>query len=274
MFFPMLRPFPPPWKTVRYMPYDYSPELLLAAIAIVVGIAAFVHGVIGIGFPLITTPCIALLTDLKTAVLVTVLPNILLNVLSILRGGNWRDNLAEHWRLAAYVFVGSLVGTQFLIGLPAEPLKLALALMMLVSLNLNRLKTWDWSFLTTRRRTSEAAFGLAAGVLSGTVNVSVPPLAIYFLGLALSPTATVQLFNVCFIVGKLTQAGTLAAHGEFTAAILWQSAGLTVLAGICLIPGMRIQSRLETATYRRWLNATLALMAALMLVQVGLVWWR
>ena len=209
------------------MPHDLlSPPLLLACIALIVGIAAFAHGVIGVGFPLITTPCIALLTDLKTAVLITVLPNILLNILSILRGGNWRDSLLKHWRLAAYVLLGSLVGTQLLIGLPAEPLKLALALMMLVSINLNRLKKLDWSFLRRHRRTSEAAFGLIGGILSGTVNVSVPPLAIYFIGLDLSPVATVQLFNLCFIVGKLTQAGTLAAHGEFTAAILWQSAGL------------------------------------------------
>lgn len=257
------------------MPHDFlSPPLLLACIALIVGIAAFAHGVIGVGFPLITTPCIALLTDLKTAVLITVLPNILLNTLSILRGGNWRDSLLKHWRLAAYVLLGSLVGTQLLIGLPAEPLKLALALMMLVSINLNRLKKLDWSFLRRHRRTSEAAFGLIGGILSGTVNVSVPPLAIYFIGLDLTPVATVQLFNLCFIVGKLTQAGTLAAHGEFTAAILWQSAGLTVLAVACLIPGMRIQARMDASTYRRWLNRTLLLMAALMLLQVGLAWAR
>lgn len=247
---------------------------ILAAIALVVAVAAFAHGVIGVGFPLITTPCIALLTDMKTAVLVTVLPNILLNVLSILRGGNWRDSLLQHWRLAAYVLLGSLVGTQLLIGLPAEPLKLALALMMLVSINLNRLKKLDWSFLSRHRRSSEAAFGLLGGILSGTVNVSVPPLAIYFLGLSLSPTATVQLFNLCFIVGKLTQAGTLAAHGEFSADILWQSAGLTVLAVVFLLPGMRLQSRLDAATYRRWLNFTLLAMALVMLLQVGLAWSR
>lgn len=248
-----------------------SPVFMPLAIATVVAVAAFAHGLIGVGFPLITTPCIALFTDLKTAVLITVLPNILLNVLSILRGGNWRASLARHWRLAAYVLVGSLVGTQLLIGLPAAPLKLALGLMMLVSINLNRLKKLDWSALT-RHRLSEAGFGLVAGVLSGTVNVSVPPLAIYFMGMDLSPTATVQVFNLCFIVGKLTQAGTLAAHGQFTLAILWQSALLTVLAVACLIPGMKIQSRLDPAIYRRWLNHTLLLMAALMLLQVALEW--
>jgi len=267
-----------PYVVCRFLPQMsadlLSPALLLTLIALVVGIAAFAHGVIGVGFPLITTPCIALLTDMKTAVLVTVLPNILLNTLSILRGGNWRESLLRHWRLAAYVLVGSLVGTQLLMGLPAEPLKLVLALMMLVSVNLNRLKKLDWSFLKRHRRLSEAGFGLIGGILSGTVNVSVPPLAIYFIGLELSPTATVQLFNLCFIVGKLTQAGTLAFHDAFDAQVLWQSAGLTILAVACLIPGMRIQSRMDAATYRHWLNITLLAMAAIMLLQVFLAWSR
>lgn len=249
-----------------------APTFMLLSIAAVVAVAAFAHGLIGVGFPLITTPCIALLTDMKTAVLITVLPNILLNTLSILRGGNWRHSLARHWCLAAYVLLGSLAGTQLLIGLPVLPLKLALALMMLVSVNLNRLQKMDWSPLT-RHRLSEAAFGLIAGVLSGTVNVSVPPLAIYFMGMDLSPTAMVQVFNLCFIVGKLTQAGTLAAHGEFTLTILWQSALLTVLAVACLFPGMRIQSSIPAATYRAWLNKTLLLMALVLLIQVGYSWF-
>lgn len=255
------------------LPQDlFSSALPLLPIALVVAIAAFAHGIMGIGFPLITTPCITLLTDLKTAVLITVLPNILINILSILRGGNWRTTLAQHWPLAAYVLLGSLIGTQLLMGLPANPLKLALALMLLVSLNLNRLKTLDWAKLFCRRRLAEGAFGLSAGILSGTVNISVPPLAIYFMGLRLTPTATVQLFNLCFIVGKLTQAGTLAAHGQFSAPILWQSGALTVLGAICLIPGMALQARLEAATYRRWLDRTLLLMALFMLAQVAYTW--
>lgn len=255
------------------LPQDlFSSALPLAPIALIVAVAAFAHGVIGVGFPLITTPCIALLTDLRTAVLITVLPNILINILSILRGKDWRTTLARHWPLATYVLLGSLLGTQLLMGLPANPLKLALALMLLVSLNLGRLKTLDWSRIFRHRRLAEGSFGIAAGILSGTVNISVPPLAIYFMGLSLTPTATVQLFNLCFIVGKLTQAGTLAAHGQFTAPILWQSAGLTLLGALCLIPGMALQSRLEAATYRRWLDRTLLLMALVMLAQVAYTW--
>jgi len=58
-------------------------------IAIIV-IAGLAHGTIGFGFPLVSTPLVALLVDIKTAVLLTVLPNVAVNMISILRGGNWR----------------------------------------------------------------------------------------------------------------------------------------------------------------------------------------
>lgn len=242
--------------------------LILLATFVVVAVAAFVHGFIGLGFPIITTPCLAVITDLRTAVILTVLPNIAVNIVSIARGGQWSDSLGQHWRLAIYVLLGSLLGTQLLVGLPPEPLKLGLAAMIVVSLNLNRIKRFDWRRLLARRRLSEACFGTVAGILSGTVNVSVPPLAIYFMGLQMTPLATVQVFNLCFIIGKLTQAGSLAAAGLLGRADLLASLPLTVVALICLRLGMGFGQRLSPDAYRSWLDRTLWAMAAVLVLQV------
>ncbi|MEI6737736.1 MAG: sulfite exporter TauE/SafE family protein, partial [Pseudomonadota bacterium] len=57
----------------------YSFSLLswqVFAIALVAGLA---HGVSGFGFPLISTPVVALFTDVRTAVILTLLPNIVVN---------------------------------------------------------------------------------------------------------------------------------------------------------------------------------------------------
>ena len=43
--------------------------------AIIVGFAALIHGTIGIGFPLIATPLLARVTDVRTAILLLVLSN-------------------------------------------------------------------------------------------------------------------------------------------------------------------------------------------------------
>lgn len=248
---------------------DHS-TLVLVATILIVAFAGFVHGFIGLGFPMITTPCLALLTDLKTAVIVTVLPNVAVNLVSIARGGNWSASLGPHWRLAIYVLLGSLLGTQLLVGLPADPLKLALAAMIVVALQLERIKRFDWKRLLARRRLAEAGFGTLAGILSGTVNVSVPPLAIYFMGLQLTPLATVQVFNLCFIVGKLTQAVTLAAAGLLGTAELKASLPLAIIALLCLRLGMAFGKRLSPAGYRAWLDRTLWAMAVVLVLQVAL----
>lgn len=251
----------------------FQPSLFLSFVLFTVAVAAFAHGLVGVGFPLITTPVIALLADLRTAVLITVLPNIAVNLVSIVRGGNWRASIGKHWPIAAYVLVGSIIGTHILIDMPAEPMKLALAVMILVYLNLSRVKKLDWSRLRRHPLISEMGFGLVAGVLSGTVNVTVPPLAVYFMALNLAPAGMVHLFNLCFIVGKGTQAVTLGAAGQFTAKVLWLSAVLIALSMAFLWAGLRVQGRMSTATYQRWLNATLFLMALVLIVQVGTNWW-
>src|SRR5271169_4119225 len=158
----------------------YSPAMIAAFVAIVI-VGAIAHGVIGFGFPLISTPLIALLIDVKTAVLITVLPNIFVNVVSILRGGNWRESIGRHWPMAIWVVLGTLVGTHFLLVAPSELLQVGLAAMIIVFLAQARIRHLDWTWIVRRPTTSGVAFGLVAGLLSGAVNVGAPPLLIYFM---------------------------------------------------------------------------------------------
>src|SRR6516225_11333444 len=99
----------------------FSPATIAEIIAIIV-IAGLAHGTIGFGFPLVSTPLVALLVDIKTAVLVTVLPNITVNVISILRGGNWRASIGRYWPLAVWVVLGTLIGSHLLLTVRHEPL--------------------------------------------------------------------------------------------------------------------------------------------------------
>src|SRR5208282_2000561 len=104
----------------------FSPAMIVAFAAIIV-VGGIAHGAIGFGFPLISTPLIALLIDVKTAVLITLVPNIAVNVVSILRGGNWRESIGRHWPLAIWVALGTIVGTRVLLVAPPELLQLVLA---------------------------------------------------------------------------------------------------------------------------------------------------
>ena len=107
----------------------FAPVMIAALVAIVI-LGGIAHGAIGFGFPLISTPLVALLIDIKTAVLITVVPNIAVNVVSIVRGGNWRESIGRYWPIAMWVVLGTMIGTHFLLVAPPELLQLLLAAMI------------------------------------------------------------------------------------------------------------------------------------------------
>jgi uncharacterized membrane protein YfcA len=239
-----------------------------AAIVAIVVVGALAHGAIGFGFPIISTPFVALLIDVKTAVLLTVIPNVAINLISILRGGRWRESIGQHWPVAVCVVAGTLIGTRLLITAPPEPLRLLLAAMILVYLQQDRLRRLDWSWILRAPRRAGVGFGLAGGILSGAVNVAAPPLIIYFMTLELRPVAMTQVLNLCFLAGKTTQAASLGiAHAGGTG-MLARSLPLTAIAVAALLGGMRLQSRMQPDTYRKLLRATLWVMTVLLIAQV------
>ena len=236
--------------------------------------AGLAHGAIGFGFPLVSTPLVALITDVRTAVLTTLLPNIVLNVISIVRGGAWRETLRRHWAVAAYVLLGTIAGTRVLAYANQDVLRLLLAAMIVVYLLVSRLRGVDWTRLQRFPRAAPLVFGSLAGFFSGTVNVAVPPLLVYFSSLALPPLAMTQALNLSFLVGRSTQALTLAWSGPLGLGMLLLSVPLSVIATLALGGGFRLQRHIEPATFARLLRAVLWAMAATLAGQVGRAYFR
>jgi uncharacterized membrane protein YfcA len=241
-----------------------SDHLLL--ILLILASAGFVHGLLGIGFPLLATPLIALFTDVRTAILLLLIPTMTINIASMVRGGRWGRSIGRYWPLALYVALGSIAGTRLLIVTTPAPYKLLMAAVLLGYLNAQRLggrQLW----INTRPRTAMAVFGLLAGLLAGTVNAAVPALVIYALELQLPATAMVQVFNLCFLAGKLSQAATFGADGLFSLQVIRVTLPPALLALGGLVAGMAVRSRFDTRAYHRWLRAALLVIAILLVVQ-------
>jgi len=242
---------------------------MIATAAAIIVLAGLAHGTLGFGFPIISTPLVALVVDVKTAVLVTVLPNIAVNIVSILRGGNWRESIGKYWPLALWVVLGTLAGSRLLLTAPHEPLQLLLALMIVVFLMQDRLGRLDWSWVKRKPQLAAFFFGLLAGVLSGAVNVALPPLVIYLMTQQLSPIALTQTLNLCFIAGKTVQAIALGVSDAQSQQMLYASLPLIPLAVVAVYAGMRLQSRISAETYNRLLRRALGAIAALLVLQVA-----
>jgi uncharacterized membrane protein YfcA len=229
--------------------------------------AGFTQGALGFGFPTISTPVLVLVTDVKTAIILNLLPNFVVNLIGVIRGGNWRASLGKYWPVAVYVLIGSFLGAQFLIVAPQEPVRLLLALIIIAYLYQQRLAKLNWSWLTRHPRLSEFAFGMTGGFFSGSVNNSLPPLLIYFMLLGVEITVMTQILNLCFLGGKMVQAATLAFSGEIRLSAALANLPLTLIALAGLYTGTRLQNRFSTQAYNRALRAVLVVIALVLIVQ-------
>ncbi len=248
---------------------DVTILLLYTAI---IGVAALFHGTVGIGFPLIATPALALFTDVRTAILLLVVPTLVINLVNIIKGGQWGRSIAVYWPLAAYGTMGSFIGTRLLIAVPAETFRPLLAAMLIVYLNAERIGI-GFRWIQRHPRIASAVFGLLAGILGGTVNVMLPALIIYALEVRMSRKVTIQVFNFCFLFGKLTQGAVFIHAGLMTSDLLGASIPLSLLALAVMVAGMRIRDNIPAHTYRVWLRRFLAVLAVILVIQsVRFLW--
>lgn len=70
-----------------------------------------VPGTLDLDFPLMATPLLALWVDVQTAILVTLLLTVAVNIVSLLRGGNWHESIGRYWPLAAFAVLASMACT-------------------------------------------------------------------------------------------------------------------------------------------------------------------
>ena len=242
----------------------------LAFLTVVCLIAGFAHGALGFGFPLVATPLVALVIDIKSAIAILAPITLVLVVLSVLGGGALKALLRAHWFMPLTVALGAWLGTRLLLAAPAEPFLLVLAAVIVLYLNLDRLHAGPNPVVTRWRVPFGIGFGLVAGASEALANVAGPVLLIYFMLLGLAPSQIVQTLNLCFSFGKTSQVGTWIAAGTISAATWLTIAALTLPSVATLYIGMRVRSRIDAATYRRWLRGALAVMAALLVGQFAI----
>jgi uncharacterized membrane protein YfcA len=231
-------------------------DLTWVAVAGAFLLASFVKGTTGMGFPLIATPMVAMLVDIKTTYALLVLPNILMDTMQIARGRLpwplWRRLVS----LLAATVVGVFLGTRILMRVPERFIYLALAFMILAFLVSAYLRIrvtvparWE--------RPLGPAVGFAGGLLAGVTNVVGPLTALYLLALGFEKQEFVKAVASIFFMTKVSQLVAISRWGLYTAEILWWSVGLAAVALLAFWMGLRVQDRVPQETFRRILHVLL-----------------
>ena len=230
-------------------------------------LSGFAHGALGFGFPVVATPLVVLVIDIKSAIALLAPVTLVLTVISALRGGALASIVREFWFVPLATALGAWIGTRVLLAAPPEPFVLVLALVILLYLNLDRLGRGKSEQVQRLRLLFGTAFGFVAGVFEAVANVAGPVLLIYFMLLGLAPNQIVQTLNLCFSMGKGAQTATWAMSGEISPRTWLVIGALVVPSVAALFVGMRLRKRIDAQTYRRWLRGALWAMAVLLLGQ-------
>jgi len=249
------------------MPFDTLAVGLLAWVACVVLIAGLLQGALGFGFPFVATPLIALMSDMRTAIILVLLPTLATICVALFTSGPLRATLARFWMMPLYMILGSAAGTWVFVSAPDAPYTLVLALLTLFYLSLDRLGRAEWAVVKRNERAFAPLSGLTAGIFEGTANVAAPPLIILYLSLSLTPTMLVQALNICFLAGKTTQFTVLTLRGGVGMDEWLATLPLVAIGVAGSFAGVRIRNRIDAATFRLWVKRALFAIALVLLGQ-------
>ena len=245
---------------------DFSFDILLIT-AFIFFFAALIHGSIGTGFPMIATPLLALFTDIQTAIILTLIPNIVINIVSIVTEGNPLSALRRHLPLALFALLGSIIGTQILISSNSELFKVLLAIAILSYILAEKIRL-NLSWIRKYPKSSRAGFGTSAGILGGLTNVMAPILFIYSLESRHSKSDIIQASNLCFLFGKIVQIILFTNSEKITVNHFSISSAMLVVTAIALFFGVKIKRKIKVEAYKKLLRGLLIILAITILLQV------
>lgn len=234
--------------------------MLLDRTTILVGLslllAAYVKGVSGMGFPLIATPTVALLLDIRTAITILILPNVIMDITQVVRGKFHPAIFRRFATLLLLTVVGVFLGTSVLVTLPLWVLNLTLGLIVLFFIGSHLLRLQF--YLPARwERFASPVMGLIGGFLNGMTNAAGPALAIYLYSLRLPKTEFVKSIATIFVITKLSQLAAVSTWKLLNPATLRLSALVTLFILAGFYAGLKTQDRIDQQLFNRCLLALL-----------------
>lgn len=240
-------------------------DFLLIFFAIVF-LAALIHGSVGFGFPMIATPLIALVTDVQTAIIYTLIPTLLVNIVSIANEGEFFKAIKKFYPLAILAMSGSAIGTYTLIYFSSDIFKIILGIAILIYLFFDLVKV-ELPWIAKNPKSSLVVFGLGSGILGGLTNVMSATLIIYALESKFSKKEIIQSFNICFLFGKFVQIGIFTASSAFTMNQFNQSSLSLIVIAIALYFGIKIKNYINADLFKKIVKIVLFTIAMILFIQ-------
>jgi len=244
------------------MSYDSTTILVAAALLV----AAYVKGTTGMGFPMIATPMVALLLDIRTAITILIIPNIVMDIAQVFRGSFPTAIFRRFIWLLLLTVLGVFLGTKVLVTLPIWVLNLTLGVMVLAFVA-SSLFRFDFQISPHLEGMLSPLVGIIGGFLNGMTNAAGPPLAIYLYSLQLPKVEFIKSIATIFIITKVSQLIAVSTWNLFTPSTLGLSLEVTLFILLGFYAGLKTQDRVNQQVFNRGLLVLLFVIGVVLVVR-------
>ena len=208
--------------------------ITVSAILIAFALGGTLKGATGAGAPVITIPVIAAFYDVRIAVIIMVIPNLLTNISQIYQFRKTILPLFFTFSFALGGGIGAFIGTMLLINLPIKILTLAVAFIVIIYIIL-KIVVPSWQL--TYKKATKLVFimGTGGGVLQGSAGLSAPISITFLNSMKLERKQFIPTISVYFGIMSIFQFPTLYYYNFFNLEITLLSVFSTVIL-ICFMP--------------------------------------
>ncbi|HEZ6404118.1 sulfite exporter TauE/SafE family protein [Neisseria meningitidis] len=232
--------------------------------------AAILHGITGMGFPMLGTTVLAFNMPLSKVVALVALPSLLMSLLVLCsnnKKGFWQEivyYLKTYKLLAIGSVVGSIFGVKLLLILPVSWLLLLMAIITLYySVNgILNVCAKAKNIQVVANNKNMVLFGFLAGIIGGSTNAMSPILLIFLLSETENKNRIVKSSNLCYLLAKIVQIYMLRDQywllnkSEYGLIFL-----LSVLSVIGLYVGIRLRTKISPNFFKMLIFIVLLVLA-------------
>jgi len=221
-----------------------------ALAALFLALGGLIKGATGAGAPVLAIPALAMLYDVKFAVAIMMVPNLLTNIWQLRQ---YRQHLLPDqfvWSFAISGAAGALVGSWFLATLSPSALSLIVAFGVFAYVAFRLLRsTWVLEYASALKICIPV--GLVAGTLQGASGISAPISLSFFNAMRLERATFISSISVYFIAMTLVQIPALMALGIMRTEHFFSGA-LALLPIVLFMPiGQALAQKFSRNTFDR-----------------------
>ena len=186
----------------------FSDPIIIIAILVAFSLGGILKGATGAGAPIITIPVIAAFYDVRIAVIIMVIPNLLTNIGQLYQ---FRKTILPKFFTLSFALgggVGAFLGTILLVNLSIKILTLSVAFIVIVYILL-KLIVPSWKLTYKKAKKLVFLMGSFGGVLQGTAGLSAPISITFLNSMKLERNQFIPTISVYFGVMSIFQMPTL-----------------------------------------------------------------